>query len=348
MLNQKLLSTEDLSKRNLQSHALVSVSRVATPARLNYHQPVPHEQKSSTSGKSRIIIHRTIRSSDSTSRSIQNKAINSNVDAYSISTILPARDRQNTVNHSDVNINSTEHVQNVSPSLSYNGCLCNFVQCRCAWALCCPCLLLSLLTAILLSTVIAAVLAGIFIKSKTTTSTSTSDVTTTTISTTLTTTTETTTTSTACTTPASTALSYNATTSVYTLTTYNYTASYTGFAVLEFGFRGQTGNDYWYLDDVSLVDTNTFNSEMLVNGNFENGTTDGWQLLCSSNCQSAAGAIAYNTSCYTGLFCYTDGCKSGFDFLRQAFSMKIGHVYTLSFWIRTDTKPQQYGFVRFF
>ncbi|CAF1150926.1 unnamed protein product [Adineta steineri] len=348
MLNQKLLSTEDLSKRSLHSHAHVSVSRVANPAGLSHHQPVPHKQKSSTNGKSRIIIHRAIRSSDSKSRSIQNKAINSNVDAYSIPTILPARDRQNTVNHSDVSIGSTEHVQHVSPSLSYNGCLCNFVRCRCAWALCCPCLPLSLLTAILLSTVIAAVLAGIFIKSKTTTSASITDVTTTAISTTLTTATETTTTSATCITPTSTALSYNTTTSVYTLATYNYTASYTGFVVLEFGFKGQTGSEYWYLDDVSLVDTNTFNSEMLVNGNFENGTTNGWQLLCTSNCQSAAGVIAYNTSCYTGLFCYTDGCKNGFDFLQQAFNTTIGHVYTLSFWIRTDTKPQQYAFVRFF
>ncbi|CAF1442737.1 unnamed protein product [Adineta steineri] len=283
MLNQKLLSTEDLSKRSLHSHVHVSVSRVATPARLSHHQSVPYECKPSTNGKSRIIIHRTIRSPYSKSRSIQNKVINSNVDVCSISTILPARGRQNTVNHPDVSIGSTEQ-----------------------------------------------------------------DIMTTSISTTLTTTTETTTTSATCTTPTSTALSYNTTTSVYTLATYNYTASYTGFVVLEFGFKGQTGSEYWYLDDVSLVDTNTFNSEMLVNGNFENGTTNGWQLLCTSNCQSAAGVIAYNTSCYAGLFCYTDGCKSGFDFLRQAFSTTIGHVYTLSFWIRTDTKPQQYAFVRFF
>jgi hypothetical protein len=81
-----------------------------------------------------------------------------------------------------------------------------------------------------------------------------------------------------------------------------------GTAVLEFNFKGQNGVDYWHLDDVSILDENASNSEMLVNGDFENGTLVGWQLICSSNCQSSSGVIL-NSSCNKGLFCYRDGCK---------------------------------------
>ena len=152
-----------------------------------------------------------------------------------------------------------------------------------------------------------------------------------------------------CTTPNSTDVYFTSAPTVYTLTTYNYTALSTGFAVLEFGFTGQTGNDYWHLDDVSLVDTNAFNSQMLVNGNFENGTLDGWQVLCTGNCQAASpsGAPA-NASCNTGLFCYADACKTGYDFLQQIFPTTIGHVYTLSFWLKSGGTLQQNAFVRLF
>jgi hypothetical protein len=110
---------------------------------------------------------------------------------------------------------------------------------------------------------------------------------------------------------------------------------------------GQSGSDYWHLDDVSILDENMSNSEMLVNGGFENGTLTGWQLLCISNCLSSSGAIS-NSPCNTGLFCYQDGCKNEFDFLRQSFSMTIGHTYTLSFYLLSDTHPNDQAFVRIF
>ena len=152
-----------------------------------------------------------------------------------------------------------------------------------------------------------------------------------------------------CTPPVNPDLYINGTTSIYMFFIHNFTASATGAAVLEFGFTGQTGNDFWHLDDVSLLDTNASNVEVLTNGDFENGTLNGWQVLCTANCQSASQpGMLSSTSCRTGSFCYSDGCKTGVDFLRQVISVTAGHVYTLSFWIQPDSRPQQHVYVHIF
>jgi hypothetical protein len=123
--------------------------------------------------------------------------------------------------------------------------------------------------------------------------------------------------------------------------TYTYTGSFTGTAVLEFGFYSQGNNKIGYLDDVSIVDTNASNSQMLINGGFENGSLIGWQVLCTSNCGSLSGSIS-TTSCNTGLYCYTDGCVNGIDFLRQTFTTNIGDIYTLSFWMQLSHNENAY------
>jgi hypothetical protein len=127
-----------------------------------------------------------------------------------------------------------------------------------------------------------------------------------------------------------------------TTTTYTYTASFTGTAVLEFGFTSTGAGKIGYLDDVSIVDTNASNSEMLINGGFENGSLVGWQVLCSSNCGGASSGSLSTTSCNTGSYCYTDGCKNGLDFVRQLFTATIGHIYTLSFWIQVYSNQNVY------
>ncbi|CAF1512111.1 unnamed protein product, partial [Rotaria sordida] len=99
-------------------------------------------------------------------------------------------------------------------------------------------------------------------------------------------------TTTSCTTPSSTILYYNSAPTSYTQQTYNYIASSTGTAVLEFGFHSIGSNKDGYLDDVSIVDTNASNSEMLMNGDFENGTLVGWQMICGSNCVSLSGTLS--------------------------------------------------------
>ncbi len=139
---------------------------------------------------------------------------------------------------------------------------------------------------------------------------------------------------TSCSTPTSTIFYFNGAPTTYTQETYTYTASTSGTAVLEFGFYGSCGNKIEYIDDVSIVDTNASNSEMLINGDFENGTLVGWQQLCTSSCQMSSFGSITNTQCNTGLFCYMDGCKCGLDFLLQTYTTIIGHVYTLNFWYK--------------
>ena len=120
----------------------------------------------------------------------------------------------------------------------------------------------------------------------------------------------------------------------------------TGPVTLEFGFQAKNGVKTWHLDDVSIVDRNASNSEMLINGNFETGTLIGWQVLCSSqNCGTSNGTIAFPPSCHTGSYCYEGGCRGAYDFLRQTFIVTIGDVYTLSFWLYTDGHPQQVAYV---
>lgn len=146
-------------------------------------------------------------------------------------------------------------------------------------------------------------------------------------------------TATSCLTPTSTIFTYNG--SMSTVGRYNYTASSTHTAVLEFGFASSGINKIGYLDDVSIVDTNASNSEMLINGGFENGSLVGWQSLCSSNCMTLPGSLS-TISCHTGSYCYKDGCKNSLDFLRQTFSTIIGHVYKLTFWINVSNSQVVY------
>ncbi len=100
------------------------------------------------------------------------------------------------------------------------------------------------------------------------------------------------------------------------------------------------------MDDISIVDTNASNSEMLINGDFENGTLVGWQQLCTSSCGKNPGSLTTSTSCNTGSFCYMDGCKGGLDFLRQTFTTTIGHIYELMFWL--EVSNNQLVFVEIF
>ena len=141
--------------------------------------------------------------------------------------------------------------------------------------------------------------------------------------------------------------SYTNTPSSYSKKTYSYTASNTGVAILEFGFQAKTSSKSWHLDDVSIINNNVSNSEMLVNGNFESGTLMGWQVQCSaSNACSGSGGQLSTSTCYSGTYCYDGECIGKYDFLRQAFLVTAGHSYTLSFWLKSDGQSQQYAYVK--
>lgn len=151
-------------------------------------------------------------------------------------------------------------------------------------------------------------------------------------------------TATSCGTPTSTIAYFNGALTSYTQQTYSYNALSTQTAVLQFGFVSDNngGNTPAYLDAVSIVDKNLSNTEVLVNGDFENGTIVGWQELCLSSCKTQRGVINTATSCHTGSFCYVSNCGNGLEFLRQPFSVIIGHVYQLSFWVKVANAENVY------
>ncbi|CAF1296318.1 unnamed protein product [Rotaria sordida] len=192
------------------------------------------------------------------------------------------------------------------------------------------------------------------ITATTTATTTTTIATTTTITTTITTTTTTTTTTTKTTTtqldipcvPSNTyVLSYDVTPTTYQKQTYTYTGTSTGLKILEFGFKAVSTTKTWHLDDVSIINKNASNSEMIVNGGFENGNLIGWQVLCSStNCGTKGGNIT-QSDCHTGSFCYEGTCQNDYDFLRQTFTVINGHVYVLTFWLYTDGHHSQLAYV---
>ncbi|CAF4147236.1 unnamed protein product [Rotaria sp. Silwood2] len=148
-----------------------------------------------------------------------------------------------------------------------------------------------------------------------------------------------------CNTSTSYAIKYTTSPTTYQKQTYTYTAASTSMNTLEFGFKAVNPAKAWHLDDVSIIDKNASNSEMLVNGGFENGTLIGWQVLCSSlNCGTTSGNIT-QSNCHTGSYCYQGVCQNAYDFLRQTFSVISGHVYILSFWLYTDGHHSQAAYV---
>jgi hypothetical protein len=119
---------------------------------------------------------------------------------------------------------------------------------------------------------------------------------------------------------------------------YNYSANATA-QTLMFGFMcDPSGNNYWFLDDVSVVDVNAPSIELLQNHNFDNSTSTltGWTQWCTSTCTSGnAGQVTSDSNC-TSTNCYIDRCygSGAIDFLSQTFSTTPGNVYTISFWIK--------------
>lgn len=127
-----------------------------------------------------------------------------------------------------------------------------------------------------------------------------------------------------------------------TYTLYSHTFTATGSsATLTFTMSGDAGgpqNDTYLLDSVSVNHTNT-NTNVLINGGFETGDFTGWTQYCNtdSNCGTNNPGVHYGhlitSSCYSGGYCYTDGC-SHYDYLVQSFPTVIGDDYLVSFYFR--------------
>ena len=100
---------------------------------------------------------------------------------------------------------------------------------------------------------------------------------------------------------------------------------------ITFALRDQAA--FWLLDNVSMLDVNT-NSELLLNGDFEQGNGTHWdhcQPLPTSNPCS----IGQNGSFapQSGQHFYFGAPHPNADYLSQVIRTDIGGNYTLSFWV---------------
>jgi hypothetical protein len=122
----------------------------------------------------------------------------------------------------------------------------------------------------------------------------------------------------------------------WTQYSYNYTASSTTLTLI-FGFTTEPARTY-YLDDISVVDVNASNIQLLKNPSFENSTTNltGWTLWCSTSCSGTGGKLYTTNNCHLSIgTCFGANCPgtSAIIFLGQSFSTIIGHIYTISYWL---------------
>ncbi|CAF2076656.1 unnamed protein product [Rotaria magnacalcarata] len=122
----------------------------------------------------------------------------------------------------------------------------------------------------------------------------------------------------------------------YTLNSHTFTANDSS-STLTFILSGDPGPKlhYWLLDDVSVNDTAT-NTNILVNGNFDQGTLNGWTQFCATdaNCGNGNYGQLTNSPCRSAPDCYVDTCSgSNFDYLLQSFGTVPGNRYIVSFYM---------------
>ena len=107
--------------------------------------------------------------------------------------------------------------------------------------------------------------------------------------------------------------------------------------VLVFGFETESGHDC-FLDDVSVVNADAPNIELLENTSFENSTTtlNGWSVWCSASCSGNGANVTSGSNCHSSIGkCFQNNCAgSGISFLEQSSSAIINQMYTLAYWLR--------------
>ncbi|CAF1161445.1 unnamed protein product [Adineta steineri] len=123
----------------------------------------------------------------------------------------------------------------------------------------------------------------------------------------------------------------------YQFLSYNYVAI-ANITRIIFGFRRVSG--YWGVDDVSIRNTASPNTELLTNGGFESGNFSSWTLCIQSgssgtgSVQSTSSNIAYNNYTFaarSGSYYYLGGAIGQAEYLTQTFSSVIGNSYNFSF-----------------
>jgi hypothetical protein len=113
----------------------------------------------------------------------------------------------------------------------------------------------------------------------------------------------------------------------------HYTDLYTAISnqtIITFAFRNDPS--YWCLDDVSVIDLSS-KTELVINGNFENNSLDGF-FRCDSDGSISKGSALALSQFYNGKGLFCDGSVALPDYLSQILNTKIGQVYRVSFWLR--------------
>ena len=105
-------------------------------------------------------------------------------------------------------------------------------------------------------------------------------------------------------------------------------------ATVRFSSATDQSNKDWFVDNVSIIETGGTGTNLLRNGNFENGSSTGWNgSPCSSSCSAD---IITSTSCLGGSGrCYNNACTpaTNIQFLEQYFTTTIGMTYNITFWL---------------
>ncbi|CAF0720998.1 unnamed protein product [Adineta steineri] len=100
--------------------------------------------------------------------------------------------------------------------------------------------------------------------------------------------------------------------------------------ILTFAFRNDPS--YWCLDNVSVMDI-SLQTELIINGGFENNPSDGF-FRCNSYGNSSLNLFLASPYPYKGKRSFCDGSVGLPDYLNQRLHTKIGHVYHISFWLQ--------------
>jgi hypothetical protein len=117
---------------------------------------------------------------------------------------------------------------------------------------------------------------------------------------------------------------------------YNYVANTTQ-PYLSFGFEMDNHRQFT-LDGVSVVDITAPSGQLLNNPSFENSTATptGWTV--QQGCCNSIAVLINTTACISGTNClqYFCGPENTFSFLGQSFNAIVGHVYNISYYLKTS------------
>ncbi|CAF3942478.1 unnamed protein product [Adineta steineri] len=118
---------------------------------------------------------------------------------------------------------------------------------------------------------------------------------------------------------------------------YNYTAVANNTRIV---MALRRGTAYFNLDDISVRDYAAPSIELLSNPGFETGSLSPW-IYCNQNNETITGGVLsnYTSGSYSyfpnsGTYYYMGGSLTASDYISQAISTQIGHLYKITLWSR--------------